>query len=72
MKSNLVIIAFCCLIALLVLVFAVSVITKYSNFNRELRRLNMEINRTHGREKEHYIRRKRKLWRSLIPFVKYR
>lgn len=71
MKSNLVIIVFCCLIALFVLVFAVSVITKYSNFNRELRRLNMEINRIHGREKEHYIRRKRKLWRSLVPFCKY-
>lgn len=40
-------------------------------FLRELRYLNNEINRTEGREREHYIRRKKRLFLSLIPFVRY-
>ena len=43
-----------------------------NDFSRELRFLNNEINRTRGTERKHWIRRKRKLWLSLIPFVKYR
>jgi len=40
-------------------------------FSRELKYLNCEIDRTSGREREYWIRKKRKLWLSLIPFVKY-
>lgn len=40
-------------------------------FLRELRYLNNEINRTEGREREHYIRRKKRLLLSIIPFVRY-
>jgi len=40
-------------------------------FSRELKYLNCEINRTSGRERKYWIRKKRKLWLSLIPFVKY-
>ena len=40
-------------------------------FSKELRYLNMEIRRTRGAERRHYLRRRRKLWLSLIPFVKY-
>ncbi len=41
---------------------------KISEFQSELRYLNMEINRTRGREREHYRRERRRLWLSLLPF----
>lgn len=41
-------------------------------FLREMRFLNMEIQRSHGKEQERWKRRKRRLWLSIIPFVKYR
>lgn len=45
---------------------------KFSNeFSRKLRYLNSEIRRTDGAEREYWIRRRRRLWLSLIPFVKY-
>lgn len=41
------------------------------DFSLELRYLNNEIKRTRGREQEHWIRERRKLWMSILPFVKY-
>lgn len=40
-------------------------------FRRELQYLNKEIARTTGSEKKHWEKRKKRLWRSLIPFVGY-
>ena len=40
-------------------------------FRRELRYVNKEIARTHGDEKKHWEKRKKRLLRSLIPFVRY-
>ena len=40
-------------------------------FCRELRYVNKEIARTHGNEKKHWEKRKKRLIRSLIPFVRY-
>ena len=40
-------------------------------FSLELSYLNKEIERTQGAERKHWIRIRRKLWLSLIPFVKY-
>lgn len=42
-----------------------------NDFSQELRYLNNEIRRTDGAERRHWIRRRRRLWLSLIPFVKY-
>lgn len=42
-----------------------------NRFSQELRRLNTEIQRTTGAERKHYIRQRRRLWLSLLPFVKY-
>lgn len=42
-----------------------------NDFSRELRYLNNEIERTTGSERRYYIRQRRRLWLSLIPFVKY-
>ena len=41
------------------------------DFKQELKYLNCEIERTDGEEQKYWIRRRRKLWLSLIPFVKY-
>lgn len=41
------------------------------HFTKELKYLNSEIERTYGSERKTYIRKRRKLWLSLIPFVKY-
>lgn len=56
-------------IVLLVLLFSVARLV--TDFSAELRLLNIEINRTEGAEREHYLRQRRRLWLSLIPFVKY-
>ena len=40
-------------------------------FRRELRYVNKEIARTHGDEKKHWQKRKKRLLCSLIPFVRY-
>ena len=43
----------------------------FRDFSRELILLNMEIRRTEGREQQHYMRQRRRLWLSLLPFVRY-
>ncbi len=43
-----------------------------NKFQRELKHLNNRIEQSiNERERLHYIRRRRRLWLSLIPFVKY-
>lgn len=42
-----------------------------SAFREELRYLNNEIRRSMGEEQRYWIRQRRRLWLSLIPFVKY-
>lgn len=42
-----------------------------NDFMSELRYLNNEIGSTDGEERKHWIRQRRRLWLSLIPFVKY-
>ena len=61
------------LIIVLILLFlaCVRIAIIFQAFMRELRYLNQEIARTIGREQQHYIRRKKRLFLSLIPFVRY-
>lgn len=40
-------------------------------FRQELKYINTEISRTEGREKERWMRRKRRLLMSLLPFHRY-
>ena len=42
------------------------------DFVREMRILNMEISRTKGESQAFWKMRRRRLWLSLIPFVKYK
>lgn len=40
-------------------------------FLRELRYLNSEVQRNVGAERRYWVRRRRRLWLSLLPFIKY-
>ncbi len=60
------------LIVVLILILLVIKLAAFLNdFSHELRILNCEIERTTGAERRYWIRKKRRLWLSLIPFVKY-
>lgn len=60
----LVILAIACFALWLILFFIIPFVT-------ELRELNIEISRCTGEELKYYKRRRRKLFLSLLPFVKY-
>ena len=63
------------LLVILVIFFLVllvfGAVSGLRSFSQELKILNCEIRRTRGAERKHYIRQRRRLWLSLIPFVKY-
>ena len=42
-----------------------------SKFTTELLYINCEIQRTSGGERRYWLRKRKRLWLSLIPFVKY-
>lgn len=65
-----IIIAVALFIILPFLIYAL--VTFSQDFSRELRLLKCEINRTDGAERKHWQRKKRRLWLSLIPFIKYK
>ena len=63
---------FLCIVAVLFLLLSIARLAVFLNdFSRELRLLNGEIARTRGEERKYWQARKKKLWLSLIPFVKY-
>ena len=43
----------------------------WKNFREELEDIRYEISISKGREREWWIRRRRRLWLSILPFVKY-
>ena len=60
------------IVALAVLLLLIIGTAQFINdFSRELKYVNIEINRSRGSERRHWIRRRRRLWLSLLPFVKY-
>ena len=70
--EDIVVVIFIIIIAVLAILGLMVALSSFlSAFSRELRYLNREIKRTSGREREYWVRRKRKLWRSLLPFCKY-
>ena len=60
-------------VVVLLLLFAIlmGIIYKYNEFVAELQYLNNEIERTDGEERAYWLSRRRRLWLSLLPFVKY-
>ena len=65
------IITFVIIFALILLWLMVKLFMFIGDFAQELRYLNCEINRASGAERQQWIRQRRRLWLSLIPFVKY-
>ena len=61
------------LIAAFVLIFLLAVFIRWylNEFLPELTYLNKEIQRTDGKEKEEWLKKKKRLMLSLLPFVKY-
>ena len=56
-----------------VLLLGAAFIHWHTKFKRELRRVNQRIAQSiNERERRHYIRRRRRLYLSIIPFVKYK
>ena len=55
----------------LLILMLIRIVMIYDAFTMELKRLNCEIGRTKGAEQQHWLRKRRRLWLSLIPFVKY-
>ena len=51
--------------------FLVSFVSWTLKFQRELKVLKSEIGRTFGRERKYWIRKRRRLWFSILPFVRY-
>lgn len=58
-------------IGFLLLVVFVGLIKWLLEFRRELHHLTGEIHRTKGKEQKYWIRKRRKLWLSILPFVRY-
>lgn len=44
---------------------------RINGFLQELRYLNTEIARTDGEQRLYWLRLRRRLWLSLIPFIRY-
>ena len=61
------------LIAAFVIIFLLAVFIRWylNEFLPELTYLNKEIQRTDGKEKEEWLKKKKRLMLSLLPFVKY-
>lgn len=53
------------------IIFIIRFVLLIGDFQSELKYINGEIRRTSGRERKHWKKKKRRLWLSLLPFVKY-
>lgn len=66
----------CWLIGIVAVIFLLVLIVRFAvfvnDFSSELRYLNSEIQRATDAELRYWIRKRQRLWLSLIPFVKYR
>ena len=58
-------------IVIAVVLFMALFVPWLRDFRREMRYINMEIERNTGREREHWIKRKKRLKRSILPFFRY-
>ena len=60
------------IVAFILLLVFIRAVCFFYDFSKELKYLNMEITRADDDEIEYYLYKRRRLWLSLIPFVKYR
>ncbi len=60
-------------IAVLAAVLFVALAMWIPKFQQELKHINLRIEQSVSeRERQHYLKRRRRLWLSLIPFVSYK
>ena len=60
------------IIAIFILgIFAYNTVLFFNKFSITLKYINTEIGRSEGEMKAYWLRRRRKLWLSLLPFMKY-
>ena len=59
------------IVTVVLFIIMVYLISSLSFLQKELKYLNNEIARNSGKEREYWIKRKRKLFLSLLPFIKY-
>ena len=60
------------IIAIFILgIFAYNIVLFFNKFSITLKYINTEIGRSEGEMKAYWLRRRRKLWLSLLPFMKY-
>lgn len=69
--NSIVIFAIAAVVLLILFVILIGLIQFYNEFITELQYLNSEIERTDGEERAYWISQRRRLWLSLLPFVKY-
>ncbi|MBE6933609.1 MAG: hypothetical protein E7462_00925 [Ruminococcaceae bacterium] len=55
----------------LFLVGFVKAVSFFLDFTKEMRYLNLEIRRTLGSEQRYWKWKRRRLWLSILPFIKY-
>jgi len=58
-------------LAVLAIFILVAFVQYIDAIRHELRRINLEIGRTSGKEKRYWKRRRRRLIWSILPFVRY-
>ena len=69
--NPIVIFAIAAVVLFILFVILIGLIQFYNEFITELQYLSSEIERTDGEERAYWLSRKRRLWLSLLPFVKY-
>ncbi|MBQ2388522.1 MAG: hypothetical protein II305_00490 [Clostridia bacterium] len=69
--NSIVIFAIAAVVLLILFVILIGLIQFYNEFITELQYLSSEIERTDGEERAYWISQRRRLWLSLLPFVKY-
>ena len=69
--NPIVIFAIAAVVLLILFVILIGFIQFSNEFITELQYLNSEIERTDGEERAYWISQRRRLWLSLLPFVKY-
>lgn len=59
-------------VVIIAVVFLIRLALVINDFQTELKYIKGEIRRNHGMERKHWQKKKRRLWLSLLPFVKYK
>lgn len=59
------------IVIILIAALLIRLALQWNAFRRELRYLETEIRRTSGRERQRFVAQKRRLWLSLLFFVRY-